>query len=147
MNRLAYLAAGAVFGFILHQARVTDYDTITAMFRLQDLHLMGVMGVAIGVSAAGLWLLRRTGARAVSGSPIEVHPKPMARGVFVGGLVFGAGWALTGACPGTALSQVGEGKLYALFTVAGLVAGTLAYGLRRPISSRPERRPGVLPGA
>lgn len=127
--RFPSLLFGTVFGFILSRARATDYDAIAGMFRLQDLHLMGVIGVAIGVNALGLWLLRRSGARALTGEAIEMKPKPMKKGMFAAGLIFGVGWALSGACPGTALAQIGEGKMYGIFTVAGILAGTWLYGV------------------
>ena len=127
--KIVFLLCGSVFGLLLSRARATDYDAIVAMFRLSDLHLMGVIGVAIGVAGVGLYLLRRSGIKALPGCDIGVRPKPYHKWVFVGGLVFGAGWALTGACPGTSLAQIGEGKLYALFTVGGILAGTYAFGL------------------
>jgi uncharacterized membrane protein YedE/YeeE len=119
---------GTLFGFVLSRGRVSDYDTIAGMFRLTDLHLFGVIGAAIGTAAIGLWLIRRGGNRTLTGGPVEVRRKPWQPGVFAGGLVLGAGWALSGACPGTALVQLGEGKLLAGFTVAGIALGTYAYG-------------------
>jgi hypothetical protein len=111
-------AFGALFGVLLSRARATDYDAITGMFLLRDLHLMGVIGVAVVTAALGMAVLRARG-RAQG-----IQPKPYHRLVFAGGLIVGIGWALSGACPGTALAQIGEGKLYALATVLGLVAGT-----------------------
>lgn len=131
------LAFGALFGFLLSRARATDYDAILGMFRLQDLHLMGVIGSAVATAALGLFLLRRSRARALTGGEIALTPKPMQPRLFLAGLVFGAGWALTGACPGTALAQIGEGKLYALFTTAGILAGTWLYGFVKETRSAP----------
>ncbi len=96
MNAL-YLLFGIVFGLLLSRARATDYDTIVNMFLFRDLHLAGVMAVAIAVAAIGLALLRRTGAGPLLGGPMEVAPKPVHRAILPAGLVFGAGWALTGA--------------------------------------------------
>jgi len=96
MNAL-YLVFGALFGFLLSRARATDYDVIAGMFRFTDLHLAGVMVVAIAVAAIGLYLLRRRGASAWIGCPVEVQPRPAHRYTLPAGLVFGAGWALTGA--------------------------------------------------
>lgn len=92
-----YLVFGALFGFLLSRARVTDYDTMMALFRFRDLHVGGVMGVAILVAAFGLRALRREHARAVIGCPIELGTKPMSPHLFARSLVFGVGWALTGA--------------------------------------------------
>jgi uncharacterized protein len=128
MNGPRFLVFGTLFGFALSRARVTDYDTIAAMFRLTDLHVVGVIGSAIATTAVGFWLLRRSGNRTLTGRPIELGAKPWRMGAVWGGLTFGAGWALSGACPGTALAQVGEGKLVALFTVAGILGGTYLYG-------------------
>jgi uncharacterized membrane protein YedE/YeeE len=83
-----------------------------------------VIGVAIVSAGASLLLLRRPGARTLTGESLRLVGKPFASGLFLGGIVFGVGWALSGACPGTALAQLGEGKLYALATIAGITLGT-----------------------
>jgi uncharacterized membrane protein YedE/YeeE len=127
MMPFLYLLFGAAFGFALSRARATDYDTILGMFRGRDLHLAGVMAVAIATSAVGLALVRRRARRALVGVPIDVHPKPYHRGILAAGLLFGVGWALTGGCPGTVLVQLGELKSYAIFTVTGIFSGTYAY--------------------
>lgn len=124
MKALIFVASGALFGFLLSAARATDYSAIRGMFLLEDLHLFGVIGVAVATAALGLWLVRRAGARALGGASISLAPKPYHRAVFLGGIVFGVGWALSGTCPGTALAQLGEGKAYALATVLGIVGGT-----------------------
>ena len=136
---------GAIFGFVLSRGRVSDYDTIAGMFRLTDPHLFGVIGAAIGTAALGLWLIRRGGNRTVSGAPVEVRRKPWREGVFSGGLVLGAGWALTGSCPGTSLVQVGEGKLVAVFTVAGILVGTYVFGRLRSSRDRARLAPDPYP--
>jgi len=128
---LAALVFGLAFGFVLSRARATDYDTISGMFRFRDLHLMGVMGIAIATAAIGLAILKRRARGAVLGGPIEVQPKPLQPGLFAAGLVFGTGWALSGGCPGTVLAQIGELKLYAFCTAAGILAGTYVFGARR----------------
>jgi uncharacterized membrane protein YedE/YeeE len=107
------------------------------------LHLFGVIGAAIGTAAVGLWLVRRGGNRTITGDDVEVWRKAWQPGVFSGGLVLGAGWALSGACPGTSLVQVGEGKLLALFTVAGIVLGTYAFGRLRSSVDAAHIAPGA----
>jgi uncharacterized protein len=137
MKAPRFLVFGALFGFALSRARATDYDTIAGMFRLTDFHLVGVIGSAIATAAVGFWLLRRTGNRTATGQAIELGDKPWRSGAVWGGLTFGTGWALSGACPGTALAQVGEGKLVALVTVAGILSGTYLYGHLRSRLGRP----------
>lgn len=134
MNRVArdvirFAGFGLLFGFLLSRVGATDYDNIAGMFLLTDLHLMGVIGTAVVVAAVGLALLRRRE------RPLLIAPKPRKPGLVVGGLLFGAGWALTGTCPGTGLAQLGEGRWMALFTVGGIVAGTLLY---RRVGARVE---------
>ena len=150
MSALNFMLFGALFGFVLSRAQVTDYDTIGAMFRFTDLHLVGVIGSAIATAAAGLWVLRRSGGHTMTGRPIEMRPKPWRAGAVWGGLVLGAGWGLTGACPGTSLVQVGEGKLVAVVTVAGILAGTYLYGWVRsrwstPTGSAPQIQEALRP--
>lgn len=144
--RFLYLAFGAAFGFVLSRARASDYDTIIAMFRGRDLHLAGVMAVAIATSALGLWLVRRRARRALVGEPVELHPQRFRSGVLPAALVFGCGWALTGGCPGTVLVQLGELKTYAVFTFAGILAGTYAYA-RASTANRSAPQPAPVSGA
>jgi len=118
-----HIAFGVLFGFILSRVGATSYDAIAGMFLVQDLHLVGVIGIAIATSALGFVLLRRAGGRARSGAALALQQKPVQRGLVVGGLLFGVGWALAGTCPGTSLAQIGEGKLAGAFTFAGILLG------------------------
>jgi uncharacterized membrane protein YedE/YeeE len=126
-----HLAFGALFGFVLSRAGATDYDAILGMFRLSDLHLLGVIGLAVGVSALGIALARRLGAKARNGEPLRLEQKPMTRGLVLGALLFGVGWAVSGTCPGTALAQIGEGRLAGVFTLAGILLGARLEQWRR----------------
>lgn len=118
MSSLRFVAFGAVFGFLLSRARATSPEAITGMFLLTDLHLFVVIGAAIATAAVGIALLKRAGRGAC------FRPKAPTRHGFLGGAVFGVGWALAAACPGTALAQLGEGRVLALATIVGILAGT-----------------------
>jgi uncharacterized protein len=133
-----HIAFGALFGFILSRAGATDYDAIAGMFRLTDLHLFGVIGVAIAVSAAGFFVARRSGLRALNGEPLILTKKPLTRGLTLGALLFGIGWGVSGTCPGTALAQIGEGRLAGIATLVGMVMGAWLEGYqeRRRLSQR-----------
>ncbi len=128
------LIFGVLFGFVLSRIGATDYDAIAGMFKLTDLHLMGVIGGAVALSALGFALLRRKAARSLNGEPITLSPKPMTRWLVAGSLMFGVGWALSGTCPGTALAQLGEGRWAALATIAGILLGSYLVEFR---SARP----------
>jgi uncharacterized membrane protein YedE/YeeE len=129
--KYAFLPLGVVFGFLLSRAGATTYDYYAKLFLLQDAQLAWVIVVAVLIGIPGLQILRRARTRAVlTGEAIELHGKPMTRELPVGALLVGVGWGLSAACPGTVLAMVGEGKLSALFTVAGIVLGTYLYGVR-----------------
>lgn len=129
---------GLVFGFLLSRVGATDYDAISGMFALTDLHLMGVIGLAIVVAALGFALFRRFRVRAHGGAPLALARKPYTPGVIWGGLLFGVGWAVAGTCPGTALAQIGEGRLAGVVTFAGIVLG--AYAQNRLVAARTRAR-------
>jgi len=119
--RHAALVFGIGFGFVLSRIGATSHDAISGMFLLRDLRLAGVMSVAIAVSAVGFVVVRRLRLTSLSGAPIVLAPKPFSPWLALGSLMFGVGWSLSGACPGTALAQVGEGRLSALATVSGIL--------------------------
>jgi uncharacterized protein len=122
--RHAALMFGVAFGFVLSRIGATSHDAISGMFMLQDLRLAGVMLVAIAVSALGFLLVRRLRLTSLNGAPIALVAKPFNRWLAGGSVMFGVGWGLSGACPGTALAQVGEGRLSALATVGGILLGS-----------------------
>lgn len=122
-----YLLLGTIFGFILSRSGAADYNYIQGMFLFEEFQLYGIIGVAVIVTAAGLWLVKRRG-RTVTGSPLEIEMKPLHRGTAVGGLLFGIGWSLTGMCPGPILVNIGEGKIYSLAAFAGALTGAALFG-------------------
>ena len=139
MIRLIFF--GALFGFVLSRIGATDYQTIADMFLLNDLHLAGVIGVTVLLLAPIFYVLNHKNIAGPTDCDIPFSPKPRTMGNPIGGLLFGAGWALTGACPGAALVQVGEGQLMGLFTLAGILIGTKLYLVqkeRSPTAPQPN---------
>jgi hypothetical protein len=134
MRVTIFVVLGAVFGWALGRGGAADYDQVQRMFRLESFQLWGIIGVAVAIAAPGIWLLRRHG-RTIGGEPIVVSPKPLNRGNVAGGILFGAGWAITGMCPGPIFVNIGEGKVYALAALAGALAGAALFGgvLRRSL--------------
>lgn len=119
----AIAALGLLLGFSLSQMGFTDYDQLHAMFTFADLRLFLVFVGALGLTAVGLRFVARVpGAAAAVREPRAIHP-----GTVAGGVVFGLGWALSGACPGVLFAQVGEGRALALFSFAGAALGTVSY--------------------
>lgn len=127
------LVMGVLFGWLLSRAGAYEFFHVAGMFAFEDFHLYGVLGVAFGVAALGFQLFKRTQAPTLSGRPLNVRQKPRHPGNIPGSLVFGVGWALTGACPGTSLVQIGSGYGGAILTVIGIGIGVLIY---RPLHAK-----------
>ena len=129
-----YFGLGVLFGAILLESEVISWFRIQEMFRFQAFHMFGIIGSAVIVAAAGLATLRRLQLRDGSGAPIGPAPKTLGNGVryFVGGSMFGIGWALTGACPGPLVALVGAGVPVMLVAIISSFVGTWAYGYLRP---------------
>jgi len=123
-----YLLFGTAFGWVLSRSGAADYDYVQGMFLLESFQLYGIIGGAVAVTAPGLWLLKRTG-RTATGTPLRVTPKPRHPGNVLGGALFGIGWSLTGMCPGPILVNLGEGKVYALGALAGVLVGAGVFGV------------------
>ena len=121
VQALRFALPAFLFGFALHFIGFTDFDQVHAMFSLTDPRLFLTFGVAVAVTSAALHLARsEQRAKLPRG---RVHP-----GILPGAALFGIGWALTGACPGVVFAQLGEGKLVAVATLAGILAGNGLYG-------------------
>ncbi len=114
---------GIVFGFVLSRVGATDPHAIRGMFSFTDLQLLVVIALAIAITAAAFVGFRRGRFTTRSGVPAALSPKPWHRYVIYGGLLFGVGWAISGACPGTAIVQIGEGRAAGIFTFLGILVG------------------------
>lgn len=129
-QKLLFLVLGALFGFLLSRAGATQPELVARLFLFENLHLMWVIISAIVVGALGVLLMKRLTLRAVGqAQPIRFEAKPYVRPLVAGSLLFGIGWGLTGGCPGTVLAMLGEGKLYVLPIIGGMLAGTWLFGL------------------
>ncbi|HEX8041595.1 MAG TPA: DUF6691 family protein [Chryseosolibacter sp.] len=128
---LKYMAVGVLFGIIFVKAEIISWYRIQEMFRLQSFHMYGVIGSAVAVGMFSVWAIKRFNIKTIYGEPIEFHPKKFNKGNVYGGLLFGFGWALTGACPGPLFAQVGSGALVIVITLLSAIAGTWVYGYFR----------------
>jgi uncharacterized protein len=126
-----YLVAGILFGIILVKSEVISWFRIQEMFRLQSFHMYGVIGSAIVTGIISIQLIRRFRLKTIDGDRIELPQKKFHKGQVYGGLLFGFGWALTGACPGPLYAQIGAGALVVTVTLISAIAGTWVYGLMR----------------
>ena len=125
---LAFLLFGTAFGWVLSRSGAADYNFIQGMFLFTELQLYGIIGVAVAVALPGIAWMKRRGTGLLGGT-LDVTPKPSHRGNVVGGALFGVGWSITGMCPGPILVNLGEGKLYALAALAGVLVGAATFGI------------------
>ncbi|MFB2118882.1 YeeE/YedE family protein [Parapedobacter sp. 2B3] len=130
-HNLKYLAAGLLFGIVLVKAEVISWFRIQEMFRLQSFHMYGVIGSAVVVGAISVWLIKKFHIKTIYGEPIAIVPRKFSKGQIYGGLIFGFGWAITGACPGPLFAQIGTGATVVVVTLLSAVAGTWVYGYFR----------------
>jgi uncharacterized membrane protein YedE/YeeE len=131
---VTYALVGAAFGVVLIKAEVVSWYRIQEMFRFQSVHMYGILGSAMLTALVSVQILRRVNAHALTGQQIAIPDKDLARGhrYWIGGLIFGAGWALTGACPGPLFALVGSGATVFVATAVAALAGTWTYGYVRP---------------
>jgi uncharacterized protein len=125
---LKYGVIGAFFGIVFVKAEIISWFRMQEMFRFQSFHMYGVIGTAVVVAAISIWLLKRFNVKTLQGDAIEFAEKPMHKGVWIGGLMFGCGWAITGACPGPLYAQIGAGFPVIAVTLLSAIAGAWAYG-------------------
>ncbi len=126
-----YLVTGILFGMILTKAEVISWFRIQEMFRLQSFHMFGVIGSAVAAGAVSVFIIKKFRIKTIYGEEIELHTRPFNKGQMIGGLLFGFGWALTGACPGPLFAQIGAGTSVIMVTLFSATAGTWVYGLLR----------------
>jgi uncharacterized membrane protein YedE/YeeE len=110
---------------------VISWFRIQEMFRLQSFHMYGVIGTAIAVGMLSIWLIKKFKVKTIYGEDIIFHARKFNRGQIVGGLLFGFGWAMTGACPGPLFAQIGAGFLVVIVVLSSAIAGTWVYGYFR----------------
>ena len=130
-HNLKYLAVGIFFGIAFVKAEIISWYRIQEMFRLQSFHMYGVIGTAVVVGALSVFLIKKFKAKSIYGEPITFQDKKFSKGQIYGGLLFGFGWAMTGACPGPLFAQIGTGAFVIVVTLVSAIAGTWVYGYFR----------------
>ena len=132
MKNLKYILVGFVFGIVLTKSEAVSWYRIYEMFHFQSFHMYGIIMTAIAVGVIGLQIIKRKQLNDIDGNPIKIADKE--KGTFrywIGGLFFGLGWALVGACPGPIFILLGAGFLPVIFVLFGALLGTFIYGVLR----------------
>jgi uncharacterized membrane protein YedE/YeeE len=131
IKNLKYTLAGMLFGVVLVKSQVLSWFRIQEMFRLQSFHMYGVIGSAVVTGMIAVWLLKKFNVKTFNGEAINIPDKQFNKGNIYGGLLFGCGWALTGACPGPLFAQIGAGFPVMAVALLSAIAGTWVYGAVR----------------
>ncbi len=129
MKNIKYLLAGVVFGIILIKSQVVSWFRIQEMFRLQAFHMYGIIGSAIFVGMISILIIKRFNIKSISGEPVVIPQRQFSWGNVWGGLIFGLGWAITGACPGPLYALFGSGIWVIGITLLSAIFGTWVYGV------------------
>lgn len=131
---LIYLVLGMLFGILFTKSEVISWFRIQEMFRFQSFHLYGIIGSAVAVAALSVQFIKRFNIKTFRGEPITIAPKQWGKGYryWIGGTIFGLGWALLGACPGPIFALIGSGVTVSLVALLSALVGTWLYGYLRP---------------
>ncbi len=127
-HNIKYMVAGIFFGIILVKSEVVSWYRIQEMFRLQSFHMYGVIGSAVVTGIISILILKKLKIRTIYNEPIHIPKRTFSKGQVYGGLLFGFGWALTGACPGPLFALIGQGTTVMIIALLSAIAGTWFYG-------------------
>lgn len=125
---LKYLAIGIIFGIVFTKAEIISWFRIQEMFRFESFHMYGIIGSAIITAMISIFIIKKLKLKSIYGEPIKIPKKEFNKGNIYGGLIFGLGWAMTGACPGPLFAQIGTGATVIIVTLLSAVLGTWVYG-------------------
>ena len=130
MKLLKFLLLGIFFGILMSKSEAFSWFRIQEMFRFQSFHMYGIIGTAVILGAIGVSLIKRFNLKDIYGNPIRFFPKEKSTTRYLlGGTIFGLGWALSGACPGPMVVNIGYGYLSMIVVFLFAIAGTYLYGL------------------
>ena len=130
MKIFKYIVVGFVFGIVLTKSEAVSWYRIYEMFQFQSFHMYGIIMTAIAVGTVGIQVIKRNNLKNIKGQPISIAEKE--KGTFrywIGGLIFGLGWGLVGACPGPIFILIGAGFMSVGLILIGALLGTFVYGV------------------
>ena len=128
MKYLKFLLVGIFFGIVLFKAEVISWFRIYEMFKFKSFHMYGVIGSAVVIGLVIMFLFKKRKLKSITGEPVFVEPKK--KGVsrnLLGGIIFGLGWALGGACPGPMFVLLGKGVVAIIVVLVGAILGAFLY--------------------
>jgi hypothetical protein len=130
MKVIKYLLVGFVFGIVLTKSEAVSWYRIYEMFQFQSFHMYGIIMTAIATGIIGIQLIKRRNIKDIKGLAIEIQDKDQGSARYwIGGIFFGLGWALVGACPGPIFILLGAGFWSVGIVLFGALVGTYLYGV------------------
>lgn len=133
MKRTAgYLLIGIFFGIVMYKSEAASWFRIYEMFQFDSFHMYGIIGSALALGIIGVQFIQKKKLKSFFGETIKIAPKERGfKKYFLGGIIFGLGWALAGACPGPIYTLIGAGYISIVVVLIGAVGGAFLYGLLR----------------
>lgn len=132
MKFIKFLLLGIFFGIVMAKSEAISWFRIQEMFRFQAFHMYGIICTAVTLGIIGVALIKKFKIRDFHGNPILFHPKEKSIVRYLaGGATFGLGWALSGACPGPMVVNIGYGFFAMVIVFLFAIVGTFLYGYFR----------------
>jgi uncharacterized membrane protein YedE/YeeE len=129
MKYLKFLLIGILFGIIMTKSEIISWFRIQEMFRFHSFHMFGVIGSAVFLGMIQIFLIKKINFKNSKGKPIEFKDKKTGKyNNLFGGIIFGLGWALTGACPGPMYILIGNGYFVYGLVILSAIMGAFTYG-------------------
>lgn len=129
MSKIASIILGITFGLVLTKSEVISWFRIQKMFHFEEPYMYLIIGTAVVVGAISVMILKQFGLKSVTKEELDFSGKVLNKGTIIGGVIFGIGWAITGACPGPIFAQIGTGEYAAISTFVGALSGSLLFNL------------------
>ena len=130
MKSILYLSIGFFFGIVMYKSEAASWFRIYEMFRFESFHMYGIIGTALVFGVLFVYLIKRFNLKALGGADIIIDPKDRSFSRYMyGGVIFGLGWGLAGACPGPIFVLIGAGFLPVIIVLISAIFGTFLYGV------------------
>ena len=131
MRQIIFLFIGILFGIVMFKSEAASWFRIYEMFQFKSFHMYGIIGSAVVVGAISILIIKKLKLKSFNGEEINFPAKPYNKGLIFGGVMFGLGWALTGACPGPIFAIIGNGYTVFIVTLIFATLGAWIYGMVR----------------
>ena len=130
MRTLFYLIIGIIFGITMYKSEAASWFRIYEMFRFEAFHMYGIIGTALAMGVVSTLIIKRNNIKSFYGEEVKFIPKEKGfTRYMLGGIIFGLGWALAGACPGPMFTLLGAGFLPISIVIIAAIIGTFIYGV------------------